>query len=501
MGIGAEDVPKLFTRFFRVDSSLTRQIGGTGLGLSIVKSIVEMQGGRVEVGTAPGRGLHLQLQPLRGGAGGGSPAACRTRRPRAGCGHALTAPVEANPDERASVLAGFRGVHDAAARIDAFAAHLCTVEGLQPETATAAVEVVTSLEDPRPPAPNGLAARRPAELTLSAAVPVRSLCRFPAGRVSRRACGIADGLGQDDDRHAVHSGLAAYPAARPIHSRAGPDQRLPAAMDRRALLPARRSTTLPGTCLFGTPGKLERPCAGPRSSAVILTAYAALGQTGCGLGKGAFDVDSIERFCSCQISSTSSWTSSAGWSGCRSMSSDVMRLLVAWLSDASLRGLIGTSGTAEAYGPRFPGLGPGLAHAIPLDALIGLVSSRPLPSWGAIRERGPGAEDPGGCSTATRAGGCSLKLVGGERFHGLVHECHWKSASRSPRPVGMFRGGPTRAGQWPASHRLGEGRRDQGSQVELVSIIQMARGWSDAAWRSSRVGAELPRAWGRARPP
>jgi signal transduction histidine kinase len=49
MGIPSEDIPKLFTRFFRVDSSLTREIGGTGLGLSIVKSIVEMQGGEVSV--------------------------------------------------------------------------------------------------------------------------------------------------------------------------------------------------------------------------------------------------------------------------------------------------------------------------------------------------------------------------------------------------------------------------------------------------------------------
>jgi PAS domain S-box-containing protein len=49
MGIPDEDIPKLFTRFFRVDSSLTREIGGTGLGLSIVKSIVELQGGSVSV--------------------------------------------------------------------------------------------------------------------------------------------------------------------------------------------------------------------------------------------------------------------------------------------------------------------------------------------------------------------------------------------------------------------------------------------------------------------
>jgi PAS domain S-box-containing protein len=56
MGIPADDIPRLFTRFFRVDSSLTREIGGTGLGLSIVKSIVELQGGTVSVESEVGQG-------------------------------------------------------------------------------------------------------------------------------------------------------------------------------------------------------------------------------------------------------------------------------------------------------------------------------------------------------------------------------------------------------------------------------------------------------------
>lgn len=49
IGIEAEDQEKLFTKFYRVDNSLTREIGGTGLGLAIVKSFVEMHGGRVWV--------------------------------------------------------------------------------------------------------------------------------------------------------------------------------------------------------------------------------------------------------------------------------------------------------------------------------------------------------------------------------------------------------------------------------------------------------------------
>jgi PAS domain S-box-containing protein len=56
MGIPPEDIPKLFTRFFRVDTSLTREIGGTGLGLSIVKSIVELHGGTIAVESTLGSG-------------------------------------------------------------------------------------------------------------------------------------------------------------------------------------------------------------------------------------------------------------------------------------------------------------------------------------------------------------------------------------------------------------------------------------------------------------
>lgn len=49
IGIEAEDQEKLFTKYYRVDNSFTREISGTGLGLAIVKSFVEMHGGRVWV--------------------------------------------------------------------------------------------------------------------------------------------------------------------------------------------------------------------------------------------------------------------------------------------------------------------------------------------------------------------------------------------------------------------------------------------------------------------
>lgn len=56
IGIAPEDQGRLFTQFYRVDSSLTREIGGTGLGLSICKSIIELLGGEVGVVSEPGSG-------------------------------------------------------------------------------------------------------------------------------------------------------------------------------------------------------------------------------------------------------------------------------------------------------------------------------------------------------------------------------------------------------------------------------------------------------------
>lgn len=55
-GIPAEDVPHLFQKFYRVDSSATRTIGGTGLGLFIARKIIELYHGRIWVESELGKG-------------------------------------------------------------------------------------------------------------------------------------------------------------------------------------------------------------------------------------------------------------------------------------------------------------------------------------------------------------------------------------------------------------------------------------------------------------
>lgn len=55
IGIPAEHLPNVFTRFYRVDKSRSRASGGSGIGLTIARSIVEAHGGHIWA-ESPGEG-------------------------------------------------------------------------------------------------------------------------------------------------------------------------------------------------------------------------------------------------------------------------------------------------------------------------------------------------------------------------------------------------------------------------------------------------------------
>jgi two-component system phosphate regulon sensor histidine kinase PhoR len=60
-GIAKVHLPRLFERFYRVDTGRSRDMGGTGLGLAIVKHIAQVHGGTVTVNSTPGIGTSFLL--------------------------------------------------------------------------------------------------------------------------------------------------------------------------------------------------------------------------------------------------------------------------------------------------------------------------------------------------------------------------------------------------------------------------------------------------------
>jgi signal transduction histidine kinase len=62
IGIAPEHLPRLFDRFYRIDTGRSREQGGTGLGLAISRALVEALGGRLTAQSrGPGKGARFAV--------------------------------------------------------------------------------------------------------------------------------------------------------------------------------------------------------------------------------------------------------------------------------------------------------------------------------------------------------------------------------------------------------------------------------------------------------
>jgi len=66
-GIPANQLGRIFERFYRVDAGRSREMGGTGLGLSIVRHLVGRMGGTIEAASEPGKWTRFRLRLGRAG--------------------------------------------------------------------------------------------------------------------------------------------------------------------------------------------------------------------------------------------------------------------------------------------------------------------------------------------------------------------------------------------------------------------------------------------------
>jgi hypothetical protein len=393
--------------------------------------------------------------------------------------------------------AGFRGLSDLEARPADFRAWYTGATSFSPETGGLVIQVATTLLDTRPPEASGwghadlLSSPYPRPYQHEAYAVFRGagyqgqLVESPTGS-GKTMIGM---LCIQDWLRALHSGqsiLVLVPTANYQQQWIGELCFSPIGL-----------RLSPELVFSGTPGQLEhfqRRTGG--HPAIVLMTYAALAQAGSGVGKGGFDIDSIEIFLQdADVQYVALDEVHKVVEDVRSVSADVTRELVSWLRDGSIRGLIGFSGTAEAYRSRFASLGLPLAHSIPLDTLIRYGFVAPFVELGVPFANSARERRIRDLLDAFKARVLEyLELLGPEQlrrwFAGIPLEDRVAIARDQFR---MYRG---RADADEAIARRLTAWEEGGSlgvaEIALVLILQIARGWPDAEL-ARQAGADLER--------
>ena len=256
----------------------------------------------------------------------------------------------------------------------------------------------------------------------------------------------------------------------------------------------------PELIFSGTPPQLERFIRRTGTHpAILLMTYTALAQAGSGVGKGGFDVDSIEVFLQdANVRFVALDEIHKVVEDVQSVSSNVTRLMVEWLQDGSINGLIGFSGTAEAYRSRFEQLGLDLAYTIPIEELIAAGYVAPFGELGvpfsySARERQV-RDLLDDFKERTRE---YVDLLGADTLCAWLEEVPLEDRLAIAHDLlGMYRGRSDwqpalekrLAGWAPGRHAATLSLTD----ARLVSILQIALGWTDREL-AERAGADPAR--------